>query len=67
MSNTLIETAVNLTHLPVKDQPPCPNPTIIPVITYRKSPQSNEEILTVKCKQTLCQLECRFKNLVNLD
>lgn len=67
MSNTLVETTVKLTHLSVKDQPPCPNPIIVPVITYRKAPQSDEEILTVKCKQTFCPLECRFKNLVNLD
>ncbi|HWS48611.1 MAG TPA: hypothetical protein VN174_00990 [Candidatus Methanoperedens sp.] len=67
MTTVFIETTIKPSHLPVEDQPACTEPVIVPVITYRKSPQSNEEILTVKCKQTSCPLKCRYKNLVNLD
>jgi len=67
MSNITGEKLISTTQLSAENQPPCSDPVIVPVITYRATPLSAEEVLDVRCKKTLCSLDCRFKNLVNFD
>lgn len=62
------ESVINPNNLPTNLKPPCGTSEIIPVMTYRDPKKNIDEILNVLCKKSSsCDIECRFKDFVNLD
>jgi hypothetical protein len=57
---------IDIKELPVNLIPPCKEPNIVPLMTYRDPSKSIDEVLNAKCKKGFClRFGCRFKKIVN--